>query len=256
MVYQIHYNMNDWPSEWCGSYSWDEVNKKLEKEKTAGSPQQENKNKKENKTMDFMKNVHFGKYTGNKIAFSIKGLCFRKDDYTWVAWDTAERKLVDVNNFNFNLDGLLYMLPAALNQIQSGDLIIYNNQPVFVESIEDNALNVINPTEGTKQTILPEHNLFGFDFVTKIVDLSNGALTNVNADKDNPFGNMLPFILLQDNANSDNLLPLVLMSQGNFDMNNPLMLMAFAKNSNMGDILPLMLLSQNGGLDLFSKNKE
>jgi hypothetical protein len=85
--------------------------------------------------------------------------------------------------------------------------------------------------------------MFNFNFVTKVVSLVD--FTGATASAENPFGNMLPLMLMSEGNND--LLPLMFMS-GNtgLDMSNPLMMYALCgKDSKMADILPMVLLSQS-----------
>ena len=97
--------------------------------------------------------------------------------------------------------------------------------------------------------------MFGFDFVTKVVSMID--FTGITASEDNPFGNLMPFILMSgDGGLKENLIPMMfLMNQTNgkekdtpaFDMSNPLLLMALMQDkggSESNDFFTMMLLSQ------------
>lgn len=73
------------------------------------------------------------------------------------------------------------------------------------------------------------------------------------ANKDNPFGNILPFILLndKDGKGMDMSTMALMMAMGGSNKINPLMFLLLNKNEGSTDnLLPLMLLS--GG---FAENK-
>jgi len=72
---------------------------------------------------------------------------------------------------------------------------------------EDGKFEVIDPAEGTAIIVLPTVSPFGFNFVTSIINLSDYMPA---ADENNPFGNLLPFMLMK-NDNSNNSLLLALM---------------------------------------------
>ena len=97
--------------------------------------------------------------------------------------------------------------------------------------------------------------MFGFNFVTKIVTLID--FSGLSASEDQPFGNLLPLMLLGDRKSGSSMkdmLPLMLLMGGNssalggLDMSNPLMLMALMGGSEGNDFFPmLMAMSLMGG---------
>ena len=97
---------------------------------------------------------------------------------------------------------------------------------------------MIDPRAGESKEILFCKNMFGFNYVTKLVSVLNGFgnFTDFSPSSEDPFGNMWMLALLNnENENEDlssSILPLMLMSQfnssantdkNNFNMNNPLM---------------------------------
>ena len=88
-----------------------------------------------------------------------------------------------------------------------------------------------------KKIILPSKNAFGFNYVTKIVNFAEnmfGGFSTPNSD--NPFGNMLPLMMMSqsDSGNDNDVFKMMMLSQmmsasnseTKMDMSNPLMLMA------------------------------
>lgn len=90
--------------------------------------------------------------------------------------------------------------------------------------------------------------MFGFDFVTKVVNFLGNI--SAGASEDAPFGNILPFMLLADGGNADDVLPLMFLANGcgNFDMSNPMMLYLLAKDNKNKDILPFMFFANAQGI--------
>lgn len=206
-----------------------------------------NKKKGENKMKNIFDNFKFGKYEDGNIAYSIKGMAYYTDQLDWVSLG-EDGSLTKVNDFIIDgMDKFIYVMPVAINNIKKGDIILHHDAPMFVRTVLDNSLTVISPTSAEVKQIIPEKNIFGFNFVSKIVDVTNGALFN-NANKDNPFGNLLPFMLMSDNDSSmKNILPFMLMQNNNFGDMNPMMLAFMMKDKNMDNILPLMFM-QNQNL--------
>ena len=63
-----------------------------------------------------------------------------------------------------------------------------------------------------KRLSCPRRILFGFDFVTKIVPMFDFA--QGKADKDNPFGNLMPLMMMQsmDKCGNDDMSKFFMMS--------------------------------------------
>lgn len=210
--------------------------------------------KKEKKTMNkIFGNVEFGKYTGREIKMSVNGLAYLAENGKYVAYDKSKLTLTDVTDFVFDMEGLLYLLPVAIKDIQVGDIIKHGGAYVIVKDIAGgNFLEVIEPCTNEVKTIMPLRNIFGFDFYTKVVSLmGEGAFGTI--DESNPFGNMLPFFLMTGDKNTDGFdaktfMLMNMFGGGAMDFNsNPyLMMMLFDNKGDMGDILPLMMFT-NGG---------
>lgn len=108
------------------------------------------------------------------------------------------------------------------------EILVHNREYVIITEIKENGdIEAINPNRGEKVTILPKKNVFGFNYVTKIVNIADNMFPKIEtATEENPFGNiqqMLMFSALMDN------------------------------NSNSGDsMMKLMLLNNMGGMKLES----
>jgi hypothetical protein len=123
---------------------------------------------------------------------------------------------------------------------------------MFVKGVEDEdgRIMVIDIAEAEEKYILPTRNMFGFDFVTKVVSFMD--MKNTGACADNPFGNMLPFLMLMKN-DDENLDPMMLLMMnggqiGGMNMDaftkNPLMMYMMMKdNKNLKDMLPFLMMT-------------
>ena len=216
----------------------------------------------ENKGMDIMKNFNFGP-CGDRAKISHLGIAVQNTNGEWVSYDKENGEIVNVDLINFGSNNFVYMLPVALKDVAIGDVIIHNRHIVFVTRVREKNLSVIDVTDGEVKKILPTKSIFGFDFVTKIVSLVDFTASTANAD--NPFGNMLPFLLLGNSENTsakeNDTLPLVLMMMMNsgqkdggllpsMDSSMQTMLMLTLlnnKDSNMQTLLPMMLLMNRNG---------
>lgn len=204
----------------------------------------ENKNDEGEKTKMKGFNFDFGPCTGDQVRMSMYGLAIKNASGEWVSYNDGQVVNVDVLNF----DGAKYMfkMPVAVKDIAVGDIVIHNRVPMFVESVE-NGIHVVDIRAGEKKEILPTTNMFGFNFVTKIVSLFNAFQSSPTPDQ--PFGNMLPFLMLNSEdgkaMDSDTMLMFMMMQNQNGSTNifaNPMMLYFLMKDKGGNDILPLMLM--------------
>ena len=198
-------------------------------------------------------NLEFGPVKG--INMSHLGIALKNAAGNMVSYDRQNGKIIDVDLIDFNAENMVYAMPCAIKDIKKGDVIRHiNGNAVFVTDTEG-GIHVIDVAAGEKKEILPTKSMFGFDFVTKIVSLIDFSAMNASADQ--PFGNMLPLMMLSDNKSSmrDMLPMMMLMNGGNFgsfDMSNPLMMMALMGNggSESNDFFPMVMAMQ-----LMSKQK-
>ena len=204
----------------------------------------ENKNDEGEKTKMKGFNFDFGPCTNDQVRMSMYGLAIKNASGEWVSYNDGQVVNVDVLNF----DGAKYMfkMPVAVKDIAVGDIVIHNRVPMFVESVE-NGIHVVDIRAGEKKEILPTTNMFGFNFVTKIISLFNAFQSSPTPDQ--PFGNMLPFLMLNGedgkSMDSDTMLMFMMMQNQNGSANvfaNPMMLYFLMKDKGGNDILPLMLM--------------
>lgn len=191
-------------------------------------------------------NFDFGPCTGDRVRISMYGIAIQNVSGTWVSYDPKSESVIDVDIFNF-ADAAKYMfkMPVAIKDIAVGDVIVHNKVPVFVTDVTDGNITVIDIRAGEKKEIIPTKSMFGFDFVTKVVSLFNAV--GAAPTPDQPFGNMLPFLMLNGENGKDidpMMLMLMMQNQGGDAstlFNNPMMLYCMMKNED-NDILPMMFL--------------
>lgn len=199
-----------------------------------------NNNKENNEMMKF----DFGP-VDSSVHMSLYGMAIKNAAGAYVAYDKATKQIMDVDILNFEgANKFIYKMPATLAQIAAGDVIIHSRKPMFVQEVrEDNRLSVMDIFDGEEKVIVPSVSPFGFNFVTKVVSLFD--FSNTTADESNPFGNMLPFLLMGDSksTNTDMLMMFALMG-GKTDLTaNPLMLYALmSKDGKANDMLPFLLM--------------
>ena len=208
---------------------------------------------KENEEMNIMKNFNFGP-CGDRAKISHLGIAVQNSNGEWVSYDKENNEIVNVDLINFDCNNFIYMIPVAIKDVTEGDAIVHNRHVMFVTRAREKVISVIDVTDGEIKKILPTKSIFGFDFVTKIVSLVDFAASTAN--EDNPFGNMLPFLLLNNDNKGNDVLPLAFMLMNKDDQDSgffsspasstQMMLMAMMMTNKDSNMLPLMfLMNQN-----------
>jgi hypothetical protein len=223
--------------------------------------------KEENTMMNKMfGELTFGAVKGDMFKLSPLGVAFKSEDGKYVAYDKANKELMDVDIVNFESNGMIMQMPVAMNKVEEGDIIMHNSKPVIVERADsaNKTLYVIEPGVAEVKGIKPVKNLFGFNFFTKVMPLIN--LGSMGASEENPFGKMMPFMMMQsmqqdgNNGDMSSMMPMMMMSQfmggENADMQSmmlPMMMMGSMGNQNGqgGDMsqmmMPMMMMQTMSG---------
>ena len=135
----------------------------------------------------------FGPINDNVVMYSPYGLAFRNSNNQYLTYNPTTKKTTDVTGLTIDLEGLIYKIPVGLNSVKPGDIIIHNGKPICVEGIEDHSVICVDIENSELKTVIPPTNIFGFNYVTKITPLFN--LGTANPSEDNPFGNIMPYLL-------------------------------------------------------------
>lgn len=205
-------------------------------------------NIKEEKNMNMKKlmgDFVFGKYEGTTVQYSFNGIAFKSNDGTYNVYN-ADGTLTNVSDMVMDIP--IFAMPVSKSQLQVGDIILHpaDRTPLVVKENANTAIIAVEPKSNEIKTLAPKKSIFGFDFYTKIMtpfDMFGGA----NANADNPFGNMLPFLMMGDNNNNDmsTMLMFSMMNGGNMDMNSMLPFMLLNdKSSDNNNLLMAMLMSK------------
>nr|DAJ86070.1 MAG TPA: hypothetical protein [Caudoviricetes sp.] len=204
-------------------------------------------NKKEKKDMNFFKNFEFGPVKNDTVRLSPYGLAVKNLDNSWVSYDAASDSIINVDVFNFEGKNLIYKIPAAPHTVRAGDMIVHQGKGMYVltDVCEgDTCVSVIDPRASESKEILFTKSPFGFTFVTKLVSLLD--MSGINANTDNPFGNLWPLALMGDkDCDAATMMAFMMMnSEGcSFDMSNPMMMYALMSGDNKDMLLPMMLMA-------------
>ena len=205
-------------------------------------------NKKEDKKMK-MFNFDFGPIKDNDaIRMSPYGIAVKNVNGTYQAYDKVNGEMMDVDVFNFKADNMFFKMPVAVDAVAVGDVIIFNRKPCFVFGFsEQGDVIVIDIALGEKKTILPNKSPFNFNYITKVVSLMDNMFGGSTPSAENPFGNILPFMMMSDDSSMKDMLPMMMfMNSGgatNTNSNLMLYLMMQDGNKDMDKWMPLLFMN-------------
>lgn len=195
-----------------------------------------------------MFNFDFGPIKDNDaIRMSPYGLAVKNVNGTYQAYDKKNGEIMDVDIFNFKADNMFFKIPVAIDAIEAGDVIIFNRRPCFVFGFsEQGDVIAIDIAMGEKKTILPSKSPFGFNYITKIVSLVDNMFGGEAPSAENSFGNILPFMLMnEDNSSVKDMLPMMMLMNGNAGGTIDPMMLYFMMKADKGDndsMLPFLLM--------------
>lgn len=206
-----------------------------------------NKNEKENKKMKGF-NFDFGPCTTDNVRMSMYGIAVKNQAGEWVSYNPSTGEIINVDIFNFEGGKYMFKMPVAPAQIAAGDVIIHNKKAMFVLDKDENGFIVVDPHAGEEKKVVPTSNCFGFNFITKVVSMFDAFAAAPTPDA--PFGNFLPFMMMDsDSKDFDPMMMMLMMSQnGNMgDMfSNPMMMYFLMKDNGNDNMLPLMMMMGQG----------
>ena len=191
---------------------------------------------------NIFKNMKFGKLETNDIKYSMKGIAFKTTDGDYVCYNPD---FTFTNVANMVMDIPIFAMPVSKDQIKVGDVIKHNDAWVIVNDVTPSEIKVAKPWTKEIVSVIPETSIFGFSFYTKVMNPFENFGTTATAD--NPFGNILPLMLMSggDTKNSNDILMVMLaLGGGKIDFSNPMMMyMLIGDKDNINDMLMMMMLS-------------
>lgn len=196
--------------------------------------------------------VDFGKLTTNSIKYSINGIAFADKNNKFFVY--KDNRAIDVTGMTIEVP--MFAMPVAVNQIQPNDVVRFKDDYVIVKELTDDGVKVINPIGGDIKVIVPQVNVFGFNYMTKVINPFESFANTAN--ETNPFGNIMPLMMFGDiNKGNDDIFKIMMMSQmcgGNSNINQILPFMLISKDDKNNDFLTMMLMSQMNGNNIFNFN--
>ena len=205
------------------------------------------------KEKDSMKgfNFNFGPCTGDNIKMSVYGLAIQNINGEWVSYDTKSGQIMNVDLLNFDGRKFMFKMPVAIKDIAKGDIVIHNKVPMFVLDIKDGGVIAIDVRAGEEKKILPTNSPFGFNFVTKVVSMFNAF--NGAPTPDAPFGNFLPFMMMDEGNEIDPFVMCMMIqnmnnAQYNNMFSNPMMMYFLMKDGGVDKdfMLPMLMMQAVG----------
>lgn len=195
------------------------------------------------------KNMTFGQIKTDDIKYSFNGIAFKNEagEYAYLNDD-----FTFINVGNMVIDMPVFVAPVSIENVDVGDIIRHNNEWVIIaDTNNDGFISAIKPKTREVVNIIPEKSIFGFDFYSKVINIFENIKTSAN--KDTPFGNLLPFIMMNgDVDNKNTMLMYMMMNNGNFDINNPIFLSMLMNDKNDNDLMGLIMMMN--GLAAQNKN--
>lgn len=201
---------------------------------------------KEEKRMDIKKlmgDFVFGTFNADSVKYSFNGIAFKSTDGTYNVYE-EDGSLTNVSDMVMDIP--VFAMPVSKAKIGVGDVILHptTKKPLIVKENTETAIVAVEPNTTEIKTLAPKKSIFGFDFYTKIMTPMD-MCGDIKANEDNPFGNMLPFLMMKDGGNNNDMLTMMMLSGQfkNFNDNPMLMMMLFGDNKNNNDMLTMMMLS-------------
>ena len=203
----------------------------------------EEKNMSKNMFGNMFKNMKFGLFNSQSVKYSFNGIAFKTSDGDYVTYNDD---FTFTNVADMIIDMPIFAMPVSREQISVGDVIRHNDTWVIVNEVSDTEIKVAKPWTKEIVTVIPETSIFGFSFYTKIMNPFEGLGKEANAD--NPFGNILPFLMMQ-NDGGDSMNPMMMAMMfggGKIDMSNPMMMyMMMSQNKEIDPMMIMLMMGNN-----------
>lgn len=147
-------------------------------------------------------NFDFGPFTEpGVVALSPYGIAVRSSKGEYLTYNAATGATVDITGFTFDFQKMIYKMPVAIKDLRAGDMVLHRGKPMYVQSVEEDGIHCIDILNSEAKVVVPVTNMFGFDFVTKIVSLMNFNAAQPSAE--NPFGNLMPLMMMSSVMGDD-----------------------------------------------------
>lgn len=185
----------------------------------------EPENRKDNNDMFNFGNFFNGMFkpvSNDCCKMAMNGKIAIKTSNGYKTFDVKTRRLVNCDNFAFDMPNMFWMIPTM--SVKTGDIIMINNKPKAVLNVGDGYIETFSYEDSTiDKTVVETHVWMGKKYCYgKIVS---------------PFGNMM-----SSDSGMENMMKMMMFSQmfgnGSNSSNNfnPMMFMLMGKDFSMGDM--------------------
>ncbi|MGN0139713.1 MAG: hypothetical protein ACI39B_04380 [Methanobrevibacter smithii] len=219
-------------------YNWDTINDNKIITKM------EEKDMSKNIFGKMFKNLKFGRLDTDEIKYSFNGIAFKTSDGDYVTYNDD---FTFTNVADMIIDMPIFAMPVSREQISVGDVIRHNDTWVIVNKVSNTEIKVAKPWTKEIVTVIPETSVFGFSFYTKVMNPFEGFGKDANAE--NPFGNILPFLMMQNGEGGDSintLMMAMMLGGGKMDMSNPMMMyMMMSQNKEIDPMMMMLMMGNN-----------
>jgi hypothetical protein len=202
------------------------------------------------------KNIEFGKITDGSIKMSIYGPAFKSADGGYIAY--ANEDYIDATGFVFNdMDSFCFKMPVGEDNVDVDDFIVHNGKYCRVVDLDEKGNWIVEDVYAREiKTIMSVRSPFGFNFLTKIITFGQEMFA---ADKENPFGSILPMMMLfGDSAKNDNSMMMAMIMMNNTNEIDPMMMYLMCGDAkNNKDLLPMLMMmnSKNNPFNVKPQHK-
>lgn len=204
----------------------------------------EEKSMSKNMFGNMFKNMKFGSFNSEAVKYSFNGIAFKTSGGDYVIYNDD---FTFTNVADMIIDMPIFAMPVSREQISVGDVIRHNDTWVIVNEVSKTEIKVAKPWTKEIVTVIPETSVFGFSFYTKVMNPFDGFDKDANAE--NPFGNILPFLMMQggESGDSTNTLMMAMMfGGGKIDMSNPMMMyMMMSQNKEIDPMMMMFMMGNN-----------
>ena len=158
-----------------------------------------------------------------------------KTNSGYKTFDLEHKRLVNCDNFAFDMDGAFWVIPTF--SVSKGDIILVNGTPRCVIEIKKDEIKTFSYENSTIDTVVPEHHVFmgktycygkifspfanmiksdgGFNNMMTMVMMSK--MFGKDAGKNTSFGGMDPMMMMMFMNSGNGANPMMDMFNGAFD---------------------------------------
>lgn len=201
----------------------------------------------------------FGAITDGRVALTFSGeLAVKTSDGNFISYNGTKKVMENQENLVIESTGMAYIMPVK--SVEAGDTIKYKDKYLHVLCVEESGdISAIDVEAGTKESVIKEVSVFGFNFYSKVINIFSGVGNNKSTNGINPM--MLAMLAGGDGEDSSDMLPMMLMMQMQDKdtekeqaLSPMMMAMMMSKKDGDGDFVKDMMMMNmfSGGSDMFS----